>query len=96
MACLYAVYRKFKLTLSGLQGVGHPRTVLYNTRPNMVQLPTPHIPTLSRRLDSRRTSDHPLRRASTYTATLPIPFDTEYTTDRGGARSLEYSLLGCQ
>jgi hypothetical protein len=77
----------------GIQNMGYPCTILYESRTNLVKFTSLSRPNFSGSMDDIRTSTHTLGRISTYTPTIAFVINTEYTSDRWTASGMERSLL---
>ena len=78
----------------GIQNMGYPSTILYESRTNLVKLTSLSWPNFSGSMDHIRTSPDSLSRIPTYTPIIPFVINTEYTANRWTASCVERSVLG--
>jgi hypothetical protein len=77
----------------GIQNMGYPCTLLYESRTNLVKFTSLSWSNFSGSMDDIRTSTDTLGRVPAYTPTITFVDNTEYTTNRWTTSCMERSLL---
>jgi hypothetical protein len=78
----------------GIQNMGYPCTILYESRTNLVKFTSISWSDFSGSMDDIRASSNSIGRISAYTTTITFVIDTQYHPNRWAAGCMERSLLG--
>jgi hypothetical protein len=80
----------------GVQNMGHPCSLLYESRTNLVKFTSLSWPSFCSSMDDIRTPFNPISWFPTYTPTIPFAIDTKYHTNRWTPSGMECGLLDCE